>query len=113
MEKDAALAETVILGLLQYWPTTNSAKCVLYLGELEELLELTQPQEFLNICGPLFRTISRCLMSPHFQVRSSSPQLSRCLLLLFCPVRDLSLICFQRCWFKRWFKSRFKLRCNC
>ena len=86
MEKDAALAETVILGLLQYWPTTNSAKCVLYLGELEELLELTQPQEFLNICGPLFRTISRCLMSPHFQVRSSSPQLSRCLVLLFCPV---------------------------
>ena len=38
------------------------------LAELEELLELTQPQEFLNICEPLFRCISRCLMSPHFQV---------------------------------------------
>ena len=38
------------------------------LAELEELLELTQPQEFLNICVPLFRCISRCLMSPHFQV---------------------------------------------
>ena len=68
VEKDAALAETVIRGLLQYWPATNSAKAVLYLGELEELLELTQPQEFLNICEPLFKTISRCLMSPHFQV---------------------------------------------
>ena len=90
VEKDAALAETVILGLLQYWPTTNSAKCVLYLGELEELLELTQPQEFLNICGPLFRTISRCLMSPHFQVRSSSPQLSRCLLFSFAGSRPVS-----------------------
>ena len=32
VEKDAALAETVILGLLQYWPATNSAKSVLYLG---------------------------------------------------------------------------------
>jgi serine/threonine-protein phosphatase 2A regulatory subunit B' len=73
VEKDAALAETVIRGLLQYWPGTNSSKSVLYLGELEELLELTQPQEFLNICEPLFKTISRCLMSPHFQVRSPAP----------------------------------------
>ena len=97
MEKDAALAETVILGLLQYWPTTNSAKCVLYLGELEELLELTQPQEFLNICGPLFRTISRCLMSPHFQVRSSSPQLSRCLLFSFARFETCVSYTVKRC----------------
>jgi hypothetical protein len=36
--------------------------------QLEELLELTQPQEFLQICQPLFATISACVTSPHFQV---------------------------------------------
>jgi hypothetical protein len=51
-----------------YWPVTNSSKVVLYLGELEELLELTQPTEWPAIISPLFYRISCCLMSPHFQV---------------------------------------------
>ena len=42
MEKDPALAEPVIRGLLKFWPVTNSHKEVLFLGELEEVLELTQ-----------------------------------------------------------------------
>eukprot|EP01052_Picozoa_sp_SAG31_P016510 SAG31_NODE_1096_length_9920_cov_14.794216_5_plen_76_part_00 len=51
-----------------YWPVTNSSKIVLFLGELEELLELTQPTEWPAIIDPLFYRISCCLMSPHFQV---------------------------------------------
>eukprot|EP00249_Psilotum_nudum_P022909 c28688_g1_i1 orf=448-2013(-) len=68
LEKDFKLADTVIRGLLKYWPLTNSQKEVLFLGELEEVLEATQPAEFQRCMIPLFRQIARCLNSPHFQV---------------------------------------------
>ncbi|GBG79968.1 hypothetical protein CBR_g30230 [Chara braunii] len=68
VEKDCKLADTVVRGLLKYWPVTNSQKEVLFLSELEEVLELTQPAEFQKCMTPLFRQIGRCLNSSHFQV---------------------------------------------
>ncbi|KAL0431594.1 UNVERIFIED_CONTAM: Serine/threonine protein phosphatase 2A regulatory subunit B' gamma isoform [Sesamum radiatum] len=67
VEKDCKLADTVIRGLLKYWPITNSSKEVMFLGELEEVLEATQPPEFQRCMVPLFRQIARCLSSSHFQ----------------------------------------------
>ncbi|EPS71994.1 hypothetical protein M569_02763, partial [Genlisea aurea] len=67
-EKDCKLADTVVRGLLKYWPVTNSSKEVLFLNELEEVLELMQPPEFQRCMAPLFRRIARCLTSLHFQV---------------------------------------------
>ena len=69
VEKDCKLADTVIRGLLKYWPVTNSSKEVMFLGELEEVLEATQPAEFQRCMVPLFRQIARCLNSSHFQVK--------------------------------------------
>ncbi|XP_050207218.1 serine/threonine protein phosphatase 2A 59 kDa regulatory subunit B' gamma isoform [Mercurialis annua] len=68
VEKDFKLADTVIRGLLKYWPITNSSKEVMFLGELEEVLEATQTAEFQRCMVPLFRQIKRCLNSSHFQV---------------------------------------------
>ncbi|KZV26183.1 serine/threonine protein phosphatase 2A 57 kDa regulatory subunit B' beta isoform [Dorcoceras hygrometricum] len=68
VEKDYKLADTVIRGLLKYWPLTNCLKEVLFLGELEEVLEATQAAEFQRCMVPLFRQIARCLNSSHFQV---------------------------------------------
>ena len=68
VEKDPRLADTVLRGLLKYWPVTNSQKEVLFLGELEEVLELTQAAEFVKTMLPLFRRISVCINSSHFQV---------------------------------------------
>lgn len=68
VEKDYKLADTVIRGLLKYWPVTNCQKEVLFLGELEEVLEATQVAEFQRCMVPLFRQIARCLNSSHFQV---------------------------------------------
>ncbi|XAR69659.1 hypothetical protein NMG60_11001346 [Bertholletia excelsa] len=68
VEKDYKLSDTVIRGLLKYWPVTNCQKEVLFLGELEEVLEATQPAEFQRCMVPLFRQIARCLNSSHFQV---------------------------------------------
>lgn len=68
VEKDCKLADTVIRGMLRYWPVTNSSKEVMFLSELEEVLEATQPAEFQRCMVPLFRQIGRCLSSSHFQV---------------------------------------------
>ncbi|THF94426.1 hypothetical protein TEA_013477 [Camellia sinensis var. sinensis] len=71
VEKDIKLADTVIRGLLKYWPLTNSSKEVMFLGELEEVLEATQAAEFQRCMVPLFRQIGRCLNSLHFQLSCS------------------------------------------
>ncbi|CAL0320822.1 unnamed protein product [Lupinus luteus] len=68
VEKDNRLADPVIRGLLKYWPVTNCQKEVLFLGELEEVLEVTQAAEFQRCMVSLFRQIGCCLNSPHFQV---------------------------------------------
>ncbi|CAN7040726.1 unnamed protein product [Brassica oleracea var. botrytis] len=68
VEKDCKLADTVIRGLLKSWPVTNSSKEVMFLNELEEVLEATQPPEFQRCMVPLFRRVARCLNSLHFQV---------------------------------------------
>uniref|UniRef100_A0A2N9FSU2 Serine/threonine protein phosphatase 2A regulatory subunit n=1 Tax=Fagus sylvatica TaxID=28930 RepID=A0A2N9FSU2_FAGSY len=70
VEKDCKLSDTVIRGLLKYWPITNSSKEVMFLSELEEVLEATQAAEFQRCMVPLFRQIARCLSSSHFQVMS-------------------------------------------
>lgn len=71
VEKDYKLADTVIRSLLKYWPLTNCQKEVLFIGELEEVLDVTQGSEFRLCMVPLFRQIGRCLNSPHFQVHYS------------------------------------------
>ncbi|KAJ3675453.1 hypothetical protein LUZ60_004495 [Juncus effusus] len=68
VEKDNKLADSVIRGLLKYWPVTNSNKEVMFLGELEEVLEATQVSEFQRCAVPLFGRIAKCLNSSHFQV---------------------------------------------
>ncbi|KAI8013508.1 Serine/threonine protein phosphatase 2A 57 kDa regulatory subunit B' alpha isoform [Camellia lanceoleosa] len=68
VEKDYKLADTVIRGLLKYWPVTNCQKEVLFLGELEDVLEATQAAEFQRCMVSLFRRIARCINSYHFQV---------------------------------------------
>eukprot|EP00252_Welwitschia_mirabilis_P003528 TRINITY_DN1358_c0_g3_i1.p1 TRINITY_DN1358_c0_g3~~TRINITY_DN1358_c0_g3_i1.p1 ORF type:complete len:538 (-),score=77.74 TRINITY_DN1358_c0_g3_i1:276-1889(-) len=68
VDKDHKLADIVIRGLLKFWPVTNCQKEVLFLGELEEVLDATQAAEFQRCMVPLFRQIGRCLKSLHFQV---------------------------------------------
>lgn len=68
VEKDNRLAEVIIMGLLRFWPVTNTNKEVVFLNELEEILDLTQPPEFQRVMVPLFRQLALCIQSPHFQV---------------------------------------------
>ena len=41
----------------------------MFLGEIEEILDVIEPAQFVKIQEPLFRQIARCVSSPHFQVR--------------------------------------------
>lgn len=43
----------------------------MFLGEIEEILDVIEPTQFIRIQEPLFRQIARCVSSPHFQVRSN------------------------------------------
>ncbi|KAH9603711.1 hypothetical protein KSS87_007462 [Heliosperma pusillum] len=72
VEKDCKLADCVIRGLLKYWPITNCSKEVMFLGELEEVLEVTQLPEFQRCVVSLFKQIARCMSSSHFQVAERS-----------------------------------------
>ncbi|XP_023734926.1 serine/threonine protein phosphatase 2A 57 kDa regulatory subunit B' kappa isoform isoform X2 [Lactuca sativa] len=68
VEKEPKLSSDVIKGLLKFWPVTSSQKQLMFLSELEELLEMIHTDEFEKIMVPLFRRINCCLRSSHFQV---------------------------------------------
>ena len=41
----------------------------MFLGEIEEILDVIEPSQFQKIQEPLFKTIAKCVSSPHFQVK--------------------------------------------
>merc|ERR1712127_1164511 len=55
LEKDPSLTEQVIMGLLKFWPKTHSPKEVMFLNELEEILDVIEPVEFQKVMVPLFK----------------------------------------------------------
>jgi len=68
VEKDPETIVPIISGLVRYWPWTNAAKQVLFLSELEEVLELCRVEQLSQIQETLFRLLGSCLGSAHFQV---------------------------------------------
>ena len=68
LEKDSGLTEEVVLGLLRYWPKTNSTKEVMFLNEVEDIFEVMDPGEFAKVQEPLFNQLAKSVASPHFQV---------------------------------------------
>ena len=48
-----------------------SFRKVMFLGEIEEILDVIEPAQFVKIQEPLFKQIAKCVSSPHFQVNIS------------------------------------------
>ena len=71
---ESVLLHQVIMGLLKFWPKVHSPKEVMFLNELEEILDVIEPAEFQKVMVPLFKQLAKCVSSPHFQVR-----LTRCI----------------------------------
>jgi serine/threonine-protein phosphatase 2A regulatory subunit B' len=68
VEKDPRLCEPILDGLLRIWAVTNASKEVLFINEVEEILEYIQPAEFEKLSVKLFKRVARCMRSAHFQV---------------------------------------------
>lgn len=56
------------MGLLRYWPKVNSPKEVMFLNELEEILDIVDAYDFQRIMVPTFTKLTQCIASTHFQV---------------------------------------------
>lgn len=68
LEKDPTLTEPVVTSLLKFWPKVHSTKEVMFLNELEEILDVLEPAEFQKVMVALFQRLAKCVSSPHFQV---------------------------------------------
>ncbi|KAB0345969.1 hypothetical protein E2I00_001351, partial [Balaenoptera physalus] len=64
LEKDPSLTEPVIRGLMKFWPQTCSQKEVMFLRELEEILDVIEPSQFVKIQEPLFKQIAKWRKGP-------------------------------------------------
>lgn len=68
VQKEPVLGGIVVRGILRYWPVTNCQKEVLLIGELEELVENIDPDQYRKLALPLCNQITRCLNSWNSQV---------------------------------------------
>ncbi|OEH76847.1 serine threonine protein phosphatase 2a b56 delta [Cyclospora cayetanensis] len=66
--KESRVAVPIILGMVRFWPTCNAPKVVLFLNELEHVLQETQLPEFQKVMLPLFARLAECIQSPNFLV---------------------------------------------
>eukprot|EP00053_Salpingoeca_punica_P009055 m.80966 g.80966 ORF g.80966 m.80966 type:complete len:564 (-) comp14862_c0_seq2:208-1899(-) len=72
LEKDPTLTSGVLRSLFRIWPKVNSPKEVLFLTELEEILESASGESFQTVSEMLFTQLAKCVSSPHFQVAERS-----------------------------------------
>ena len=68
VEKDPDTLIQVVRGLVKYWPWTCASKQVLFLSELEEILELCRGDQLGVVQDELFQLLANCIGSSHFQV---------------------------------------------
>ncbi|KAJ4829548.1 hypothetical protein Tsubulata_017156 [Turnera subulata] len=68
VQKEPMLGGVIVRGILRYWPVTNCQKEVLLIGELEELVENMDPDQYRKLGPPICSQITRCLNSWNVQV---------------------------------------------
>jgi len=68
VEKDPDTLVQVVKGMVKFWPWTCATKQVLFLNELEEILELCRGEQLAQVQDDLYRLLSNCIASSHFQV---------------------------------------------
>ena len=45
------------------------------LGEVEEILDVIDPQQFVKVQEPVFKQLAKCVSSPHFQVSHNNKEI--------------------------------------
>lgn len=72
LEKDPSLAPIIVFGVLKYWPMTSSKKELMFVSELEEILDRVQSVHLGPSLVPLFSRIAACINGGHFQISERS-----------------------------------------
>ena len=70
IDKERSLGIDLIVGLLKYWPITNPAKEVVYISEIEEILELVSndaEKRFGEFGNKLLSQLVRTSQNMHYQ----------------------------------------------
>ena len=75
IQKDENLARVILTSLLKIWPRTNSHKAVLYLKEIESLLECIQYSTIKDIYPKIMSWIALCVRSNQFKISERALQL--------------------------------------
>ncbi|KAI9589294.1 hypothetical protein GQX74_007463 [Glossina fuscipes] len=68
IKKYPFLSEPIIRYILLVWPNTCAEKEIMFLEEIEALLQVINAVQFIGLRGGLFRQILKCVTNPHFQV---------------------------------------------
>ena len=68
VQKEPMLGGVVVRGILRYWPVTNTQKEILLIGELEDLVENIDPDQYRKLALPLCTQITKCINSWNSQV---------------------------------------------
>ncbi|KAJ7433251.1 protein phosphatase 2A regulatory B subunit [Mycena galericulata] len=68
LRKDPSLLADVMMWLLKHWPKVNSTKEVMFLNEIEAVLDVVDPAQFQKIEVPLFQQLARSIVSPNFRI---------------------------------------------
>lgn len=63
---------------------------VMFLGEVEEILDIVEPAQFQKIMVPLFKQLATCVSSPHFQV---CPNYYQCMYMLHMSLAAVIIGC--------------------
>jgi len=67
LDKDPYLTNKVVEELLKFYPKSDSAKELLFLDEIEDILSIIDVEEFESIQEIVFKQVSECIMSGRFQ----------------------------------------------
>ncbi|KAK7390803.1 hypothetical protein VNO78_18887 [Psophocarpus tetragonolobus] len=68
VQKEPMLGGVIVRGILRYWPITNCQKQILFIGELEDLVENLDPDQYRKLALPLCTQITKCINSWNSQV---------------------------------------------
>lgn len=68
IEKDPTSVVPIINGLIKNWPWASSGKQIVFLNELEDIMDSAGPEAVLPAVHPLMKCLSKCVGSTHFQV---------------------------------------------
>lgn len=68
LTKDRTLAVPLLEGLLRFWPFANCTKETLFLTELQEVLEVCDPEKINHLIPRISRRLVRSIGGMHLQV---------------------------------------------